>query len=99
LVDAGRSGYRQATLSVERLWTVLEDRRQPEGARVAAAVALHEGLDGVGKERLRVAASTCASPRLRVVLEAVGASSSEQALAEAIAATEVDEGHTRAAGL
>ena len=38
--------------------------------RAAAAVALRDQLDDEGKRRLRVAADACASPKVRVALEA-----------------------------
>ena len=69
LVDRPAS-YRVAAVPRERLWSALEDVTQPAEVRAAAAVALRTRLAEDEKPRLRIAASACASPRLRVALEA-----------------------------
>lgn len=59
-------GYRDAALSRQDLWRIVEDASAPEDARVAAAIVLRRIDDA---PRLRVAADTVASPKLRVALE------------------------------
>ncbi len=66
-----RDGYREAAVTSEHLWPVVENAALGSPARAAAAVALRAHLDEEGKTRLRVAAEACASPNVRVALEAV----------------------------
>lgn len=61
--------FRSAALVPEELWKMIVSPEATAEARAAAAVVLAPSLDDAGKERLRVAASTTASPQLRVVLE------------------------------
>ena len=75
--------YRVAPVPRDHLWTALEDVRQPAEVRAAAAAALQPALAEHEVPRLRVAASACASPRLRVALEAAGAKD-EMRLEEAL---------------
>lgn len=69
LLDPVRSP-REAAVSPEDFWRLVEDVDAPADTRAAAAVALAPSLDERGRQRLRVAAEAVASPRLRVVLEA-----------------------------
>jgi hypothetical protein len=66
-----RHDYREAAVTSEHLWPVLENAAVDSPARAAAAVALRDHLDEEGRARLRVAAEACASPNVRVALEAV----------------------------
>ncbi len=77
--------YRVAAVPRERLWSALEDVTQPAEIRAAAAAALRPRLAEDEKPRLRVAAAACASPKLRVALEAAEASDDEK-LEEALEA-------------
>lgn len=65
---------------------MLEDVASPAEVRAGAAVALKHSLDEEGKERLRVAAEACASPKLRTTFEAVRTGANDAALEEALAA-------------
>lgn len=76
--------HRTAALDPDALVRVLEDPAAPPAARAAAAVAVAPG-DPRLKERIRVAAGTTASPRLRVALEqAAGDEADDAALEEAL---------------
>ncbi len=57
--------FRGATLSREQLLRVVESTTAAARERLAAAVALHEGLTADEKPRIRVAAELCAEPALR----------------------------------
>jgi hypothetical protein len=61
--------YREIAVREDDLWRLLEDPAAPEDARAGAALVLRRSLDDSGKARIRVAARTTASPRLRVALE------------------------------
>jgi hypothetical protein len=61
-------GYRVAALEPEHLARVLEDPGAPAEHRIGAALALAAG-DDASRARVRVAAETCAEPKLRVALE------------------------------
>lgn len=63
------SDYRSTDMRDEDLWLVLESAAHPEESRAAAAVVLRAGGDEA-KKRIRIAAESSASPRLRVALEA-----------------------------
>jgi hypothetical protein len=70
-VQVGAEGsYRQAVVSDEVLWRVVQDASLDEKTRAGAAVALRKVLGDEGRARLRVVAEATASPRLRVALEA-----------------------------
>ena len=57
-----------------------------------AALALGPRLDGRDRDRLRAAASTTASPRLRVALEGAASAAPETELGSTSSAVGVDEG-------
>ena len=63
-------GYREATLTREHLWELVEGAATDAPTRTAAAEALvtASSLDGEERSRLRVAASRVADPRVRVAL-------------------------------
>jgi len=63
-------GYREATLTREHLWELVEGAATDAPTRTAAAEALAtaSSMDGEERSRLRVAASRVADPRVRVAL-------------------------------
>jgi hypothetical protein len=63
--------FRDAALPADRLWSTVEDASVEPSTRVAAAVALAPTLGEGGRSRLRVAAQSSATPKLRVALTAV----------------------------
>lgn len=67
---AATSGYRSDATPNEALWRVLEDEDAPREARAGAALALRRHLDEDGRTRMRVVAEGCASPTLRIALDA-----------------------------
>jgi hypothetical protein len=66
---AGAVNFRQPTLSREALWDIVEGPTVDAEARKAAAKALVTTAEGGERARLRVAATRCADPQLRVALE------------------------------
>ena len=68
---AGAGSYRQPSLSREQLWEVVEGPTTDTETRAAAAEALAKQLDAPERTRLRVVASQCAEPRLRVAIAAL----------------------------
>jgi len=91
-IGAGaRADHRTPAVPVEALWTAVESIGAEAGVRAAAAVALRDSLDVVGRRRLAELAETTASPRLRVALEAVVAEREDAAVAEALAAAEAQD--------
>jgi hypothetical protein len=75
--------YRDTSFDVDRLWSMVESPSLEPSHRAAAAVALRDKLDDEGKARLRVAADACASPEVRVALEAA-AEDDEEKLSSAL---------------
>jgi len=92
-LDDAREPFRVASIPRERLWSAVEDPREQVEIRAAAAGALRTDLREEDRVRMRVAATSCASPRLRVALEAAQ-STDEVAFAQALDAvtSEVAEG-------
>lgn len=84
LGDETRASYRGATVPRDALWHAIEDVAAAPDVRAGAAVALRGRLDGVERERLRLAADACASPRLRVALAAVGRAEDDDAIEQAL---------------
>ena len=74
LVAHGRAAlgadYRNASLSREQLWELIEADGTAGDARHAAAAILAVSLDAGDRSRLRIAAAHTAEPRVRVALEA-----------------------------
>lgn len=72
-------GYREATLTREHLWELVEGSATDAPTRAAAAEALALGppLDGDERSRLRIAASRVADPRLRVALGSLASDDEE----------------------
>ncbi len=85
--------YRTASVPVARLWRVVEDPRADRASRTGAAIALAQALDPAVVARLRMAASACAEPRLRIaIITAVDeAAASDEDLATALDAVERDD--------
>ena len=67
----GGEGYRQASVTPAQLWSVVHAPEPDAAVRTAAARALVEGGGEAERSRLRVAASQCAQPAVRVALMAV----------------------------
>jgi hypothetical protein len=91
LADLGRRGtsYRAAGLSVEDLEAVIGSPDASPERRLAAAVALRAAAPRASASLIRVAASQCASQRLRVALEKVGDGEDDSAaLSEALGGDE-----------
>jgi hypothetical protein len=65
----GAADYRQASLSRDQLWELVEADGTAGSARAAAAEALALRLDPTERTRLRVAASHCADPKVRIAIE------------------------------
>jgi hypothetical protein len=68
---AGAVDFRQPTLSREALWDIVEGPTVDAQARSAAAKALVKTAEGGERARLRVAATKCADPQVRVALESI----------------------------
>ncbi len=77
------SDYRTGPVPDETLWRIAEDPALSASMRAAAATALGVSIDTEGRARLRKAAATSESPRIRVALEAA-ASSEDDELARAL---------------
>jgi hypothetical protein len=73
-----RDGYRESSVDPPRLWAMVESPALEPSHRAAAAVALRDHLGTEGKARLRVAAEACASPKVRVALEAAAEDDDEK---------------------
>jgi membrane protein YdbS with pleckstrin-like domain len=69
-LDDPGAPFRGNAVPRDRLWGAVEDPSEPIEIRAAAAGALRVHLRDEERVRLRVAATACASPRLRVALEA-----------------------------
>jgi len=91
-LEARPATYRAASVGREALWSTLEDAAQPAELRAAAATALRPRLEDTERARLRVAAGACASPKLRVALDAAS-SENEEALSKALEDVSADENH------
>jgi hypothetical protein len=76
-------GYREQAVDAERLWRVVEDPATDRAARAGAAMALSESDEW--RPRLRVAASDCADPQLRVALVRIAEGASDDGTEEAVA--------------
>ena len=84
-LTAETADYRHATLSRDDLAAVLESPKTSPEQRIGAALALAEAGHAEDLERVRIAASACATPRVRIALEAIAdAREDEEALAAAL---------------
>jgi len=70
-VAHGAADYRMAALTREQLWALVEGPEIEASARKAAAEALAKASSEGERARLRVAASLCAEPHVRVALEEI----------------------------
>jgi len=68
---AGDTGYRDAAMSPERLWHVLENRRASPAVRAGAAIVLVAGAGPRVHDRLHAVGATCDDNHLRVALERI----------------------------
>ena len=68
----GATDYRQAAISREQLWELVEGEATEGEARLAAAGALATSGDPGDRARLRVAAVHVADPQVRIALEELG---------------------------
>jgi len=84
------ANLRTADVDPERLWRVLESPSASATDRAAAAVALASSEEPGRRERIRVAASAIAQPKLRVAVEAAS-HEDEAALADALASLEIED--------
>jgi hypothetical protein len=87
-VASRRGAYRESSLRDGDLVELAADPAAPEDARAAAALLLRSGATDDGeaaRERIRVAASATASPRLRVALEAAADADDASAVEGAVA--------------
>jgi len=83
-VARAEGSYRGLAITRERLLELLDDPRVAPRHRLAAAFVLKERNDEEGIRRVRVAADTTASPRVRVALASIAEGTAEDAaLAEA----------------
>ncbi|HEY8086286.1 MAG TPA: hypothetical protein VIF09_00525 [Polyangiaceae bacterium] len=69
----GRVDYRMPAVSEDALWALVEGSGVDAATRTAAAEALAHRGKTVDRDRFRVAAAHCAEPKVRVVLEELGA--------------------------
>lgn len=90
-VGAG-ADLRRAAMPPDRLMAVALDSTASPLARAGAAVAMGGVIDEGERERIRVAAESVASPKLRIALgRAVDPNADEHALEEALAELEAEE--------
>jgi hypothetical protein len=67
----GAGDYRQAAVTRDQLWAVVEGPAVDAAARCTAGEALAGSGDEEERARLRVAADHCADPQVRVALHAI----------------------------
>lgn len=88
---AGDTGYRDAAMSAERMWHVLENRHAQPAVRAAAAVVLTGGgsanATGTATDahaRLHAIANACEDNHLRVALERIARRAGDEELRRAL---------------
>ena len=86
-ISVGRTDYRRLAIDRETLLGIVEDGSRAAEQRAAAAIALGESPADGEVERLRRAAATSASPRLRIAVDAT-LHGDEAAMLEALEALE-----------
>lgn len=80
---------RTAHVSLEKLWSLVEDPSAQPSARAGAAASLASVATEDDRKRIRVAAATIAEPKLRLAIERVAEPDIEdEALAEALESVE-----------
>jgi hypothetical protein len=82
LIRSSADAYRGRTLSPEDVGATLADADAPAEQRLGAALALAASDAPDLRERLRVAAETCANPRIRVALAGIAAAEPDDAAIE-----------------
>lgn len=83
-MSVGGGGYRQAALSSEQMWRVVQDPTASPSTRTGAAIALSPSLDEAGRSDLLRAAEACAHPKVRVALTSLAVGASETAVLDAL---------------
>ena len=83
--------YRSTAVTDDALWSVVEDPRIDPAARAGAAAALADSPDAAA--RIRVAAESTASPRLRVALARIAEAPGDEFVEGAL--EEVEESAAR----
>lgn len=97
LGEGAKTELRRAFVPLDRLLRVVEDPSQPDLTRAGAAIAAARGGSPQTRDRIRVAASATASPRLRVALErSLDPRDDPDSVAEALAALEEEQTRSRA---
>jgi hypothetical protein len=82
---AGDTGYRDAAMSPERLWHVLENRRASPAVRAGAAVVLLAGAGAArAHDRLHAIAAACEDNHLRIALDRIARQSEDDELRPAL---------------
>jgi hypothetical protein len=82
---AGDTGYRDAAMSPERLWHVLENRHAPPAVRAAAAIVLAAGAGAASAhDRLHAIAAACEDNHLRVALDRIARRAEDDELRRAL---------------
>ncbi len=76
-VVSGGAGYRNASLTRDELWALVEGPTVDVATRAAAAEALAKTGDDAQRARIRVVAETCADPAARAALEALAEAQEE----------------------
>lgn len=95
-VARAEASYRGAAIARERLVELVDDPRVSPRHRIAAAYVLKERGDDDGLARVRVAADTTASPKVRVALAAIADGTEDEHALEAAAQEESErEAHER----
>lgn len=82
---------RRAAVPIERLLDVLDDPQQPPRMRIAAAIAASGSGDADARTRILEVASTAASPKFRVALEAAADPERDAELEQLVAEEEEEE--------
>ncbi|MBK6514885.1 MAG: hypothetical protein IPM79_24805 [Polyangiaceae bacterium] len=96
LGEGAKVDLRRAFVPVDHLLHVLEDTSQPALTRAGAAIAAARGAGPEARARIRVAASTTASPKLRVAIErSLDDEAETAAIAEALGEVEAEQGVAR----
>lgn len=89
----GAQNLRTAAVPHDVLLRVVEDAGATESARVSAAIAALATADDDAKTRIRVAAEVSASPKLRVALDKVATSPTDDELAEILERVDATTSH------
>jgi hypothetical protein len=74
----GAADYRQPAVAREQLWEIVEGTSAQPAVRAGAAEALAVAFADGERARLRVAATRCAEPAIRVALEALAADPADE---------------------